>query len=72
MKRSEMVELMAEVMEKNFEVNNGSWYAYAEKVLVAMEKVGMKPPRNGHNYDQYGAGDDYVCYSTPRYEWDKE
>lgn len=53
MKRSQMVEFMAEVMEKHFDGNNGSWYEDAEKVLDMMEEKGISPPEwDNYNPDQ--------------------
>lgn len=44
MKRREMVALMAHIMEKHFDGNNGSWEEDADYVLYAMEDAGILPP----------------------------
>jgi pentatricopeptide repeat protein len=44
MKRSKMIEMIAEVMEKTFDSDNGCWEADAEKVLDMMEEHGIVPP----------------------------
>lgn len=41
MKRSEVIEKMAEIMEENFDGNNGSWTADAQKVLDYLEAIGI-------------------------------
>lgn len=67
MKRSEMIDLMAETMEEWFDGDNGSWQGNAEKVLDMMEEKGILPPfverfMHGGNVEQ----------THEYYKWEKE
>lgn len=44
MKRIDMICLIADALEKNFDGDNGSWLHDAEKALEAIEDAGMLPP----------------------------
>jgi len=44
MKRSEVVDKMAEIMEDHFDGDNGSWWEDADAVLKYLEGIGMLPP----------------------------
>ena len=72
MKRSEMVELIAQVMEESFDADNGSWEQDAEKVLDAIERVGMIPPKSGQTFDEFRSSEDTYLSVTPVYEWENE
>ena len=52
MKRSELIEKLADLLETSFDGDNGSWYEDAEKALNMLEKEGMLPP--GRKGEQWG------------------
>jgi hypothetical protein len=55
MKRSKVIEKLAEVLEFNFDFDNGSWDRDAQAILEYLESIGMKPPRDAvtllHKWD---------------------
>lgn len=44
MKRSEVLEKMAAIMEDKFDGDSGYWYDDANAVLTYLEEIGMCPP----------------------------
>ena len=63
MKRSAVIEKMAEILENNFDGDNGCWESDAEKVLDYLENVvGMRPP----------VKDRCPVLFTDKFVWEKE
>lgn len=73
MKRSEMIEKIAEIISDNkYYSLTEEHLSQASKVLSAIEEAGMKPPENGTNWDSDYSDNEYWCAESPRHEWDKE
>lgn len=70
MKRSEMIALMAKVMEESFDGDNGCWETDAEKVLEAMENAGILPPFSHAVFNRNWAK--FREASPGGNDWDKE
>lgn len=70
MKRSEAIAIISNfIYELN--VDSDECDAESEKILKALEEAGMKPP--GHTeYEGFGSGDEYECYSKEVNEWEEE
>ncbi len=74
LKRTEVIALIADIMQKNFDYDNGSWEVDAEKVLNFLEKkVGMLPP--GRLNPKFGGHNPLELYRIHEWipeEWERE